>query len=122
MERSPLYLWTRSQGPAAGTIVNRRSRHSRYGLTAGTYRFELRVTDIAGAFGRDTVQVIVTSTPNTPPTANAGPDQTITLPTNSVILSGSGTDPDGTVFAYLWTKLRARLQVPSPTQPLLQLL
>lgn len=39
---------------------------------------------------------------NQPPTANAGPDQTITLPTNSVILSGSGTDPDGTIVNYTW--------------------
>ena len=100
------YLWTKIAGPAAGTIVNPNVAATAVsGLTAGTYRFELRVTDNAGAFGRDTVQVIVTSTPNTPPTANAGPDQTITLPTNSVILSGSGTDPDGTVVAYLWTKI-----------------
>ena len=100
------YLWTKIAGPAAGTIVNPNVAATAVsGLAAGTYRFELRVTDNAGAFGRDTVQVIVTSTPNTPPTANAGPDQTITLPTNSVILSGSGTDPNGTVTAYLWTKI-----------------
>jgi hypothetical protein len=42
---------------------------------------------------------------NIPPTANAGTDQTITLPTNSVTLSGSGTDTDGTITSYSWTKI-----------------
>ena len=38
-------------------------------------------------------------TVNQPPVANAGPDITITLPTNTATLSGSGTDPDGTITA-----------------------
>src|ERR1035437_3067716 len=42
---------------------------------------------------------------NQPPKANAGTDQTITLPTNSINLSGSGTDPDGTISSYYWTKI-----------------
>lgn len=41
---------------------------------------------------------------NQSPTANAGPDQTIKLPTNSVTLSGSGTDAEGTI-SYAWKKL-----------------
>lgn len=45
------------------------------------------------------------STSNQPPVANAGPDQSITLPTSSVNLSGSGTDPNGTISAYNWTKI-----------------
>ncbi len=45
------------------------------------------------------------SSTNTPPTANAGPDQSITLPANSVTLSGSGTDPGGAITAYSWTKV-----------------
>lgn len=43
--------------------------------------------------------------PNQLPTANAGPDQVITLPANTITITGSGTDPDGTVSAYLWTKV-----------------
>jgi len=42
---------------------------------------------------------------NTPPTANAGVDKTITLPTSSVSLTGSGTDVGGSITAYAWTKL-----------------
>lgn len=40
---------------------------------------------------------------NTAPTANAGIDQTITLPTNAITLSGSGNDVDGTISSYLWS-------------------
>ncbi|HYG37600.1 MAG TPA: carbohydrate-binding protein [Cytophagales bacterium] len=42
---------------------------------------------------------------NTPPTANAGTDKIITLPTNSVVLNGSGTDTDGSIAGYAWTRL-----------------
>ena len=44
------------------------------------------------------------ATTNQPPTAQAGNDQTITLPTSIVNLSGSGTDPDGYISSYNWTK------------------
>jgi hypothetical protein len=42
---------------------------------------------------------------NQTPTANAGTDKTITLPTSSVTLSGSGSDPDGSISSYSWTKV-----------------
>ena len=43
---------------------------------------------------------------NKSPIANAGADQTITLPKDSVILDGSASsDPDGTITAYNWTKI-----------------
>ncbi|MDE2030948.1 MAG: hypothetical protein KGI58_01665, partial [Patescibacteria group bacterium] len=45
-----------------------------------------------------------TVTPNQSPTANAGANQTITLPTNSIILSGSGTDSDGSIASYSWVQ------------------
>jgi hypothetical protein len=41
---------------------------------------------------------------NNAPIANAGIDKTITLPTNSTTLSGSGTDTDGTISSYAWTQ------------------
>ena len=91
------YLWTpKISRPTAGTITNANTAATTVtGMTAGTYKFVLRVTDNSGAFGRDTMQVIVNPAPNIPPTANAGADQVITLPTNSISLSGSGTNPDG---------------------------
>ncbi|QNP51184.1 PKD domain-containing protein [Hymenobacter qilianensis] len=77
------------------------------GLVAGTYTFALVVTDNLGkASAADQVVVTVnsTTTPTNPaPVANAGPDKTITLPTNSVVLTGSGTD-DGSIKSYAWTQ------------------
>jgi predicted esterase len=43
--------------------------------------------------------------PNNAPTANAGNDTTITLPAATVTLNGSGTDTDGLISTYTWTKL-----------------
>ncbi len=42
---------------------------------------------------------------NSAPIASAGTNQTITLPTNSVSLTGSGTDTDGTIVSYAWTQI-----------------
>lgn len=40
------------------------------------------------------------------PTANAGADRSITLPTNSLSLTGTGTDVSpGTITTYAWTKV-----------------
>lgn len=40
---------------------------------------------------------------NQPPTANAGPDQTVASG-STVFLNGSGSDSDGTIVAYQWTQ------------------
>ena len=43
---------------------------------------------------------------NKPPIAIAGPDQVITLPTDSVSLNGNASsDPDGKISVWLWTKI-----------------
>ena len=43
---------------------------------------------------------------NKPPIAIAGPDQVITLPTDSISLDGSASnDPDGTIGVWLWKKI-----------------
>src|SRR5678809_390901 len=43
---------------------------------------------------------------NQPPIALAGPDVTITLPIDSVMLDGSrSSDPDGKISAWQWTKV-----------------
>ena len=39
-----------------------------------------------------------------PPQANAGADMTIILPENSVVLNGTGNDPDGGEVTYQWTQ------------------
>ncbi|MBA3675396.1 MAG: hypothetical protein H0W75_10670 [Chitinophagaceae bacterium] len=56
---------------------------------------------------KETAQVSTTTpTPpqaNRPPVANAGPDQTIPISTNTINLNGSGsTDPDNNITTYAW--------------------
>ena len=47
-----------------------------------------------------------TTNANKPPIAVAGPDQTINLPTDSILLNGSASnDPDGNITAWQWTKI-----------------
>jgi hypothetical protein len=111
------YLWTKVSGPGSSTIVSPTQATTVINnLVAGTYIFNLRVTDNVGATASDQVTIIVNAA-NVPPTANAGTNQTITLPTNSVTLTGSGTDPDGTIASYSWTKISgpATFTIVSPT-------
>ncbi|HVT84108.1 MAG TPA: tandem-95 repeat protein [Chitinophagaceae bacterium] len=100
------YSWTKISGPTQFTIVSPSQAQTLVNnLVQGTYQFQLTVTDNKGATGVSTVTITVNAAPNQPPTANAGPDQSITLPTNSITLSGSGSDPDGTITAYKWRKI-----------------
>jgi len=77
-------------------------------LAVGTHTITLTVTDDDGVSDTDTVTITVQSPPNIPPTANAGPNQTLTVDYNDtriVTLDGSGsTDPDGTIVSYNWTE------------------
>jgi hypothetical protein len=100
------YDWTKISGPSAGTILNADSASTEVtNLVQGVYKFNLQVTDDKGATGTDIVQIRVNAANNIAPTANAGPDQTVALPTNNITLSGSGNDTDGTIVSYNWTKI-----------------
>ncbi|HEY5371623.1 MAG TPA: T9SS type A sorting domain-containing protein [Hanamia sp.] len=114
------YQWTEISGPSAYNVVNPTSAATNVtGLVQGVYQFQLTVTDNEGAKGTSIVQVQVNAAVNLPPTANAGPFQTITLPTNSVNLSGSGNDPDGTIVSYQWTKISgpSEYNIVNPSTP-----
>ncbi|MBK8553438.1 MAG: hypothetical protein IPL53_21180 [Ignavibacteria bacterium] len=49
--------------------------------------------------------VTVNNALNQPPVANAGADEIITLPVNSVNLNGSASTDDYNIVSYQWTKL-----------------
>jgi hypothetical protein len=113
------YAWTKISGPAGNTITTPAAAATTItGLLQGVYVFRLTVTDNAGATGFDNVQIIVFA-PNIAPTANAGLNQSITLPTNIANLSGSGTDVDGSIITYNWTKIAgpATGTITSPNTP-----
>ncbi len=100
------YQWLKVSGPASYSIVNATSPVTDVtGLTEGVYEFQLKVTDDKGATGTDLVKVVVNSVPNKAPVANAGPDKSIVLPANSVVLSGSGYDDDGSIVKYYWVQV-----------------
>src|SRR5205085_9024059 len=102
------YSWTKISGGAASIISAASASTSITGLVQGVYVFRLTVTDNQGATASDDVTVTVnaaSSSSNQSPIANAGPDQTITLPVNSVTLNGSGADSDGTIASYQWTQI-----------------
>ncbi|MBX2925309.1 MAG: T9SS type A sorting domain-containing protein [Chitinophagaceae bacterium] len=99
------YQWTKVSGPGGGSIVNAdKAKTDVTGLNKGTYEFELKVTDNAGLSSTASVVIIVKPAP-APPVANAGLDQTITLPVTSVQLDGSGSTAAGSIKNYEWTKV-----------------
>jgi dienelactone hydrolase len=102
------YQWTKVSGGTASLSGQTTSKVRAYNLVAGTYVFRLTVKDTNGTAKYDDVKVTVlsgtTSTTNLAPIANAGYDKTLTLPTSSVKLYGSGKDNDGTIASYQWTQ------------------
>jgi hypothetical protein len=67
----------------------------------GTYKLQLVVNDGVQDSVPDEV-VIIATTPNVPPIANAGPDQNA-ITGSLVILNGKGSfDPEGEMITFLW--------------------
>jgi hypothetical protein len=101
------YQWSKLTGPAQYNIANASTAATAVSnLVAGTYTFRLLVTDAGGLSDADTVTVTVNPAPNQRPTADAGANITITLPTNSTTLFGSASgDVDGTITGYQWSRV-----------------
>jgi hypothetical protein len=92
------YSWTRVSGPNTPTITTPTAVSTTVtGLIQGTYVFQLSING-----GVSTSQVTITVNAAAP-VANAGSNQTITLPTSSVTLNGSGST--GTITSYSWTRV-----------------
>ena len=68
--------------------------------TLGVYVVTLNVSDAAGNW--DTDEVVITVLDETPPVANAGPDQTVDQGTE-VTFDGSGSTDNVGVTGYAWT-------------------
>ncbi len=106
------YRWT--QG--ATQLASSASPTANVVLAPGIHTITLTVTDSGGLTGTDTVVIDI----NRRPTANAGADQSVTDTDNSgaesVVLSGSGFDTDGTVTSYTWHEGPTLIATgPSPT-------
>jgi hypothetical protein len=99
------YAWTKLSGGTATLSGATTATLNVTGMIQGAYVFRLTATDNRGASKYDDVTVNVVSGTNAIPVANSGADQVITLPSNSIVLAGSGTDSDGTITAYAWSKV-----------------
>ncbi|WP_455207991.1 PKD domain-containing protein [Kaarinaea lacus] len=102
------YSWSRVSGQVV-TLNNTTNATLQFTAPAVTQQvtttLRLTVTDNLGATGSD--DVVITINPaasNIPPTANAGPNLTVTSG-NSVSINGSGNDPDGSISNYLWSQV-----------------
>ena len=102
------YQWRQVSGPSSAMVTNANlSRTIAKPLVTGSYLFELTVTDNGNQSDKDTIEVIV-QPPNSnfSPVANAGSDQIVMLPTDSVVLNGMASiDPDGTIVSYRWRQI-----------------
>ena len=101
------WRWTVVGGDAL-TLVNATSSTVSFTApaTEGYSRLRLRVTDDDGAYGYDYVNVTYEDpTPvNQAPTANAGSDRTVDGG-DSVTVTGSGSDPDGSIVNWSWRQV-----------------
>lgn len=98
------YAWTKVSGGSATITSPAALSTTVTGLAAGTYLFQLQVTDNTGLTGKDTVKVIVNAQASVP-AANAGANQTIQLPVSQTTLNGSAsTVTGGTIAKYAWSE------------------
>lgn len=72
--------------------------------TFSRYVFNLTVTDSRNATNSTTASVTVLKEADYPPTANAGPDIVVYLPTNSVTLNGSASTDDKGIASWQWAR------------------
>ena len=99
------YRWVQVQGPSVTlsdpTAIQPSFTAPPVGTQGASLQFELTVTDQGGLQDTDSCIVSVAWV-NSPPVANAGPDQVVS-PGNSVVLDGSAsTDPDDGIAKYEW--------------------
>ena len=98
-------VWTQTSGPNTAVIQFPSSATTTMtGLTNGTYVFQLLATD--NNWRTNTSNVTVNISSFTPPTVNAGSNQTITLPLDSITLTGTATGNGGaTISSTTWSQI-----------------
>lgn len=97
--------WTKDPSDVAKAVdmQDTRTPHLRLSnLEEGVYTFVLKVTDASNQSNTAKVSVFVKRPSNKPPVANAGLDQTISLPQTWATLNASNSTHDAKITAYEW--------------------
>ncbi len=100
------YTWTQVSGPNAATFVNSSTSSKTFSnLIQGSYSFRVVVLDNSGGSGQDTINLSVAAAGNVAPTVTLGADKSIQLPVNSMTLTATANDSDGTIVSYTWSQV-----------------
>jgi Secretion system C-terminal sorting domain len=100
------YLWSLASGPSGSMIANPENASTKVSaLIAGTYVFNLTITDSAGVTASGTTTVIVNPYPSSI-SCNAGVPQTINVPASSAVLDASASKANNSLIStYLWSQV-----------------
>uniref|UniRef100_A0A4W3J2E8 KIAA0319 like n=1 Tax=Callorhinchus milii TaxID=7868 RepID=A0A4W3J2E8_CALMI len=98
------YEWEEVKGPLREEKVSANTPILKLtNLVPGNYTFSLTVVDSDGASNSTTATLTVYKAVDYPPVANAGPNQVITLPKNSITLYGNQSTDDHGIVSYEWS-------------------
>ncbi|XP_068924012.1 dyslexia-associated protein KIAA0319-like protein homolog isoform X1 [Petaurus breviceps papuanus] len=98
------YHWEELKGPLREEKVSEDTAILKLtNLVPGNYTFSLTVVDSFGASSSATASLTVNKAVDYPPVANAGPNQVITLPQNSITLYGNQSTDDHGIASYEWS-------------------
>jgi hypothetical protein len=100
------YAWSQVSGPSTATLSGAASANlTASALVQGSYIFRLTVTDNSGLTATDDTTVTVAAAPGSNPIVSAGSDQTIIRPASTATLTGSASDPGGSISSHAWIQL-----------------
>ncbi|XP_032901087.1 dyslexia-associated protein KIAA0319-like protein homolog isoform X2 [Amblyraja radiata] len=98
------YQWEEVKGPLREEKVSADTQILKLtNLVPGNYTFSLTVVDSDEATNSATAYVMVHKAVDYPPIANAGANQVLTLPKNSIMLYGNQSTDDHGIIGYEWS-------------------